>query len=268
MTSGCQQTLTVYAKGPLPQTFQWYDGIAGDLSTSILIPGATSNTYTTPALTSDKSYWVRVTNGSDHVDSQTIEFKVYQTNKTQFSGSLDPNQTWNLMSTYCNTSGSLVHYSTTQIRIPVDGTYKVHINRDDNFSGGYAIHAYSGSVNPTSPCLNFDALSLNSDLTTHLSKGTHTIVVSATSTSELDGDYSGSISTTDDCSLPETLEQALLISGNPLDKAITPGNTATLTFAYTGGTGSAKTIQWYKVFQATRRNPSSVPLRPLTRPRL
>lgn len=115
MTSGCQQTLAVYAYGSLPHTFQWYEGIDGDLTNSILIPGATSHVYTTPALTGDKSYWLKIKQGSEHKDSQTIKLKVYATNSTHFSGSLDLNQTWNLTSTLCNPSGTFVHYSSTRI---------------------------------------------------------------------------------------------------------------------------------------------------------
>jgi hypothetical protein len=257
VTSGCRQTLTVYATGPLSQTFQWYEGVAGDLSTSIIIPQANSNTYITPPLTSDKSYWVRVTSGSDYVDSQTIAFKVYQNNKTQFSGSLDPNQTWKLMTTYCQPTSTFVHYSSTQISVPADGNYTIHVNRAGNFTSGYAIHTYAG-FDATAPCSGFWDLSVNSDLTTHFTAGIYTVVVSATNPSQTAGDYDATVSTIDDCSLPETLEQALLISGNPLDKAISPGNSTTLTFAYIGGSNKLKTIQWYRGFSGDTSQPIAV----------
>jgi hypothetical protein len=255
VTSGCQQTLAVYANGPLPQSFQWYEGISGDLTNSILIVGATSHVYTTPPLTSDKSYWLRITQGSEHVDSQTIEFKVYAVNKTQITGSLDTNQTWNLTTSLCHPTGTFVHYGTTQIRIPVAGNYTTHIDKGNNFSGGYAINLYSQSFDATFPCSNFADSSVNSDLTVHLTPGTYIIVVSATSPTELDGNYSGAISGLNECTLPETIEQALLISGNPLDKAITPGNNASLTLAYTGGSGALKTIQWYSGFSGDISQP-------------
>lgn len=250
VTSGCQQTLYVYATGPTPQTFQWYEGVEGDLTGSILIPGADSNTYTTPALTGDKSYWVRVSHGSDHVDSDTIRFKVYAANKTQFSGTLDPNQTWNLTTTLCQPTGTFVHYQTTRIRIPVSGSYRIHVNKDNNFSGGYAISIYAGSFDATQPCLNFATNgTVNSDLVTNLTGGSeYLIVVSATTPSEASADFDASVGPdgANNCTLPDTIEEALIISGNPLDKAVTPNNTATLTFAYTGGSGGPRTIQWYK----------------------
>lgn len=250
VTSGCQQTLYVYATGPTPQTFQWYEGVEGNLAGSILIPGANSNTYTTPAMTGDKSYWVRVSHGSEHVDSETIRFKVYSTNKTQFSGTLDTNQTWNLTTTLCQPTGTFVHYQTTRIKIPVSGSYRIHVNKAGNFSGGYAISLYAGPFDATQPCLNFAINgTVNADLVTNLFGGSeYTIVVSATTPSEASADFDASIGPEgeNNCTLPDTIEEALIISGNPLDKAVTPNNTATLTFAYTGGSGGPRTIQWYK----------------------
>lgn len=53
-----------------PVTYQWYRGASGD--TSALIAGATQSSYTTPALTSNTSYWVRAWCGAcTPVDSQT-----------------------------------------------------------------------------------------------------------------------------------------------------------------------------------------------------
>jgi hypothetical protein len=246
VTSGCQQTLAVYATGPTPQTFQWYEGIAGDLSTSLIIPNATTSRFTTPALTSDKSYWVRVTQGSNHVDSDTIKFKVYQTNKTYFSGSLDASQNWNLTPTLCHPSGTFVHYQTIHVRIPASGAYTIHLNRDENFTSGYAINVYSGFFDATQPCSSFSDGILNANLVTHLTAGQEFIIVISSTTPGATGDFDGYISTNDDCSLPETIEDALIISGNPLDKAITPNSTSALTFAYIGGTPRPKVIQWYK----------------------
>ena len=53
-------TLSMTANGSLPLTYQWYQGLSGD--TSIPIAGSNSPSYTTPALTANTSYWVRVTN--------------------------------------------------------------------------------------------------------------------------------------------------------------------------------------------------------------
>ncbi len=53
---------------------QWYRGSSGD--TAHPIAGATSASYTTPALTATTSYWVRVSNGCGSVDSTTATVTV------------------------------------------------------------------------------------------------------------------------------------------------------------------------------------------------
>jgi hypothetical protein len=60
VTSGQSATLTATASGTTPFTYQWYQGTSGN--TASPIPGATSNTFTTPAITETKQYWVKVGN--------------------------------------------------------------------------------------------------------------------------------------------------------------------------------------------------------------
>jgi len=70
--SGASTTLSVSAGEGYntPMTYQWYRGASGDPSNPIA--GATSTTYTTPALTADTSYWVKVSAGScNPANSQT-----------------------------------------------------------------------------------------------------------------------------------------------------------------------------------------------------
>lgn len=66
---GGTTTVTIQATGTAPLNYQWYQGQNGD--TSNPVPGATSASFTTPALTSTTSYWVRVTNIVTHLDSTT-----------------------------------------------------------------------------------------------------------------------------------------------------------------------------------------------------
>src|SRR5688572_14121647 len=98
----------------------------------------------------------------------------------------------------------LVHFGTTHIKIPVSGTYTVHVDQDSNFSGGYAINMYDGSFDATQPCNFFTSNgSVNSDMTTHLTGGqSYTIVVSSNTPGVATGDYAGSISTAQSCTLP------------------------------------------------------------------
>ena len=68
-------TLTVVATGTPSPTYQWYEGKTGN--TSILIPGATNSSYTTPPLTTTTSYWVQVSNGSSSpVNSATATVSI------------------------------------------------------------------------------------------------------------------------------------------------------------------------------------------------
>jgi hypothetical protein len=75
--NGSTATLSVVATDATttPLTYQWYLGVSGDVSSPI--SGATSSTYTTPALTGNTSYWVRVLNGTcTPADSATATVSV------------------------------------------------------------------------------------------------------------------------------------------------------------------------------------------------
>lgn len=56
---GQTTTLTVVATGSAPLTYQWYQGASGVTSNPV---GTNSASFTTPALTTTTSYWVKVTN--------------------------------------------------------------------------------------------------------------------------------------------------------------------------------------------------------------
>jgi hypothetical protein len=77
VTSGFAAALTVTPSGSGPFSYQWYEGVSGTTTTPI--SGATNATYTTPALTANKSYWVRVTgtcSGTTSVNSNTANLTV------------------------------------------------------------------------------------------------------------------------------------------------------------------------------------------------
>jgi formylglycine-generating enzyme required for sulfatase activity len=65
--SGESVKLVVVANSLAEPTYQWYRGSSGE--TSDLIVGATGASYTTPALTTSASYWVRVSNACGQANS-------------------------------------------------------------------------------------------------------------------------------------------------------------------------------------------------------
>jgi PKD repeat protein len=68
ITSGQTATLSVTATGTASLNYQWYQGSSGDTSQPI---GTNAASFTTPALTTNTSYWVRVSNACGHADSAT-----------------------------------------------------------------------------------------------------------------------------------------------------------------------------------------------------
>jgi Ig-like domain CHU_C associated/EF hand len=73
--SGTSTTLSVTASGT-SITYQWYQGTSG--ITTNPISGATSSTYTTPTLTAETNYWVKITDSnSNSVSSNTAAVTVY-----------------------------------------------------------------------------------------------------------------------------------------------------------------------------------------------
>lgn len=69
ITSGSTKTLTVAANGTAPLTYQWYIGASG--TTTNPVSGATSATFTTPALTTTTTYWCQVKSPVDAACSTT-----------------------------------------------------------------------------------------------------------------------------------------------------------------------------------------------------
>jgi len=75
VTVGQMSTLTVTPAVSGTFTYQWYQGSSG--STANPIAGATSATYTTPALSATTSYWVQVTSSTGAIEnSPTITITV------------------------------------------------------------------------------------------------------------------------------------------------------------------------------------------------
>jgi len=75
INSGGTTTLSVVAStSPGTVTYQWFEGSTPE--TWSAISNATSASFTTPALTADTTYWVRVTRGACSIDSQIASVTV------------------------------------------------------------------------------------------------------------------------------------------------------------------------------------------------
>jgi len=75
INSGSSATLTVAATSTtsMPLSYQWYSGTTG---TGTAISGATSATFTTPALTAAANYWVKVVSGVCSTNSATAAVSI------------------------------------------------------------------------------------------------------------------------------------------------------------------------------------------------
>lgn len=59
IAAGVSATLSVTATGGIPLTYQWYQGVSGNTATPV---GTNSSSFTTPSLSTNTSYWVKVSN--------------------------------------------------------------------------------------------------------------------------------------------------------------------------------------------------------------
>jgi len=76
INSGATATLTVASSGSPNPTYQWYQGASG--ITTSPVANATSASFTTPALTTTTSYWVRATNVGGTADSSAATVTINQ----------------------------------------------------------------------------------------------------------------------------------------------------------------------------------------------
>ncbi|MEP4078026.1 cadherin-like beta sandwich domain-containing protein [Haloferula sp.] len=80
---GLSTTLNVVATGLPEPDYQWYDGLTGD--TSNPVAGATNATFTTPPVTTNTSYWVRVSSISGSADSSATAITVLLSSNPKLS---------------------------------------------------------------------------------------------------------------------------------------------------------------------------------------
>src|SRR5581483_1159011 len=75
--NGSTVVLFVGDTGSKPETYQWFQGEAGD--TSNPVPNGLFASFTTPALFASTAFWVRITNDCGTIDSQVARLNVVST---------------------------------------------------------------------------------------------------------------------------------------------------------------------------------------------
>ena len=75
INTGATTLLSVVATGSPTPTYQWYQGASPTTTTPV---GTNSSSFTTPALSTATSYWVKVTNTSGNVNSNTALVSINQ----------------------------------------------------------------------------------------------------------------------------------------------------------------------------------------------
>jgi PKD repeat protein len=218
INSGQTATMTVGATGGTGTlTYQWYQGSSG--ITTNPISGATSTSYTTPALTATTSYWVQVKDGAEHTaNSNTATITVVTpplTITTQpASQTISSGQTATMTVTANGGTGTL--------------TYQWYQG-----SSGTTTNPINGA---TSASYTTPALKVTTSYWVQVKDGAGNTANSNTAT--------------------VTVVSTLTITTQPVSQTIISGQTATMTVAATGGSGTL-TYQWYLGSSGTTTNPIS-----------
>jgi len=95
VTTGQSVTLTATPSGSGPFTYQWYQGLTGNVA--VPIPGATAATYTTPPLGATTRYWVQVTSSNGKQNSATVTITVSAATALDTTDSAGPLPLWALV---------------------------------------------------------------------------------------------------------------------------------------------------------------------------
>jgi hypothetical protein len=164
---GQKATLNASMTCGTPFTLQWYQGLSGDVSTPI--SGATTSSYTSPALSTDTSYWTRMTFSGGHADSATANVFV-TTGPISQSGELNAcDRTFNRPASAGVLSGLNCFYKTFVFRVPTDGSYTFSV-QPTGFQAWSAL--YQGIFAPSNPLVNLYSLGApGGDLTSSLISG-------------------------------------------------------------------------------------------------
>ena len=227
--TGATATLTVTPGGTGPFSYQWYEGTSGTTTTPV---GTNSSSFTTPALTATKSYWVRVTstcNGANSVNSNTATVTV----------------------TTCSALGIAAQPQSTTINAGATATLTV----TPSGSGPFSYQWYEGTSGTTTTPVGTNG----SSFTTPALTATKSYWVRVTST------CSGSVSVNSNTAVV-TVCNPLGIAVQPASQTINSGATATLTVTPSGS--GVYSYQWYEGPSGTTTTPVGTNTNTFTTPAL
>jgi hypothetical protein len=252
ISAGGNAAVRVWASGRQPHKFQWYYGPKPAANQAPdpakLIPGATNQSYITPALNQTTSYWCIVTGNNTtptNARSSLATVNVSQQPAT-FSGSLtSQHDTWFRMTSNSPPSGPLCYFEVVPFRIFTAGSYTISLNTV-GFPG--AITLYSGKFFPGTPPVNFLEDGVVDDVagaltyTATLQPGDYEMVISTRLTAQV-GTYSGQITGS---SVPQMLPRPTIpvFLNLPKDRTILTNTSVALSFAVEGAI--PRTNQWFR----------------------
>jgi hypothetical protein len=210
INSGTSTTLTVVGSGT-PLAYQWYQGASG--ITTAPIVGATSASYTTPALAAPANYWVKVTRGTLTTTTNPV---VANSATAAVSIGVAP-----VITTQPAVSTSINAGGTTTLSVAASGTptptYQWYVGSPPNVT--------TPASGPSATTATYTTPALATS-TSYWAKATNT---------------SGSASSN---AASVTVNLPATISTHPASVTINSGSTATLS-VIAGGTGPF-TYQWYQ----------------------
>lgn len=245
ITSGQTATLAVSATCGSPFSLQWYRGRSGD--TSSPIGGATGFSFTTPALTANTTYWVRmVSTTSTNNSSEATVF--IGTSPIQQAGALTAcDRTFVRPASPGVSSGQTCFYKTFVYRAATSGSYTFSLSTD-GFAG--RLQLYEGGFQPDNPLVNLSAIGGSSlTLTQNAGPNYYYLVVSGTNPADV-GSFNVSVSGP----ALVTLYPAPVINTQPASTSIVRGQRATLSV---GGTTNGVSYQWYAGTSCANKFPLS-----------
>jgi hypothetical protein len=211
--SGQTATLSVTATGTATLSYQWFAGTSPN--TTNPVAGATASSFTTPALTSTTSYWVRVTNAIGSVDSTTATITVTATPPPTIT--VQPQ------------SQTIASGQTVTLSVTATGT-------------ALSYQWFAGtSPNTANPIAGATA----SSFTTPALTATTSYWVRVTNTAGIANSTTATITVT-----PPVLAPAITVQ--PQSQTIVSGQTATLTVT---ATGTALSYQWFAGVSPSTANP-------------